>query len=57
MAILWLLRVVYGLSKGLFGTSFMACLRGYLERFYGSFRGYNVGCFVGILYFTFSIED
>ena len=35
----------------------MACLRDCLGWFYGLFRGYNVGCFVGILYVTFSLED
>ena len=35
----------------------MVCVRGYLGWFYSSFRGYSVGCFVGILYVTFDIED
>ena len=35
----------------------MAYLKGYLGWFYGSFRGNNVGCFVGILYVKFGLED
>ena len=34
------LRFVYGLFKGLFGTSFKVCLRGYLELFKGLFRAF-----------------
>ena len=33
--VLWLLRAVYDLFKGLFGASFKVCLRGCLGLFYG----------------------
>ena len=35
----------------------MAYLSGCLGRFYGLFRGYNVGYFVGILYVTIDLEN
>ena len=35
----------------------MAYLRGFLGWFYGLFMGYNVGCFMGILYVTIDLKN